>query len=207
MLVSCATGDGNLLLNVGPLPTGEIAADQQEVLRQMGRWLAKYGESIYATRGGPLRNGDWGGATFRDKTIYLHVLKWSGDRLQLPPLKAKVLQRRGPDRRLADDRADGGRHDARAATGPAGQDRHDRQAGTRRAGGRRSSSTVSPWTFPSPSCCSLDSPLDYQVFQRRSRPEGAGPRQRPCAGGDREARSATLRRLAAGRVQQGRRRV
>ena len=91
MLVSCATGDGNLLLNVGPLPTGEIAADQQDVLRQMGRWLAKYGASIYATRGGPLRNGDWGGTTFRDKTIYLHILKWSGDRLHLPPLRAKVV--------------------------------------------------------------------------------------------------------------------
>ena len=62
MLVSCASGDGNLLLNVGPLPTGEIAADQQDVLRRMGRWLTKYGESVYATRGGPLRNGDWGGA-------------------------------------------------------------------------------------------------------------------------------------------------
>ncbi|MHB8972182.1 MAG: alpha-L-fucosidase [Pirellulaceae bacterium] len=91
MLVNCAAGDGNLLLNVGPLPSGEIAADQQEALRQMGRWLAHYGESIRGTRGGPLRNGDWGGATFRDKTIYLHVFRWNGDTLRLPPLKAKIL--------------------------------------------------------------------------------------------------------------------
>jgi alpha-L-fucosidase len=90
MLVSCASGDGNLLLNVGPLPTGEIAADQQEILRKMGQWLARYGESIYGTRGGPFRNGDWGGATFREKTIYLHIVKWKGDRMRLPPLKAKI---------------------------------------------------------------------------------------------------------------------
>ena len=37
MLVNCAAGDGNLLLNVGPLPTGEIAADQQAVLAADGR--------------------------------------------------------------------------------------------------------------------------------------------------------------------------
>lgn len=91
MLVNCASGDGNLLLNVGPLPTGEIAADQQDVLRQMGRWLEKYGRSIYATRGGPFRNGDWGGSTFRDNTLYLHVFQWPGASLQLPPLKAQVL--------------------------------------------------------------------------------------------------------------------
>lgn len=90
MLVSCTSGDGNLLLNVGPLPTGEIAADQQEILLKMGQWLARYGESIYDTRGGPFRNGDWGGATFREKTIYLHIVKWNGDRMRLPPLKAKI---------------------------------------------------------------------------------------------------------------------
>lgn len=92
MLVNCATGDGNLLLNVGPLPSGRIADDQQAVLRQMGQWLGKYGESIYRTRGGPFRNGEWGGATFRDRTVYLHVLKWPGDTLTLPPLKARVVK-------------------------------------------------------------------------------------------------------------------
>lgn len=90
MLVNCVSGDGNLLLNVGPLPSGEIAADQQEVLRRIGRWLSRYGESVYATRGGPFRNGEWGGATSRERTIYLHVQKWDGDRLSLPPLKAHV---------------------------------------------------------------------------------------------------------------------
>jgi alpha-L-fucosidase len=91
MLVQSVTGDGNLLLNVGPLPTGEIATDQQAVLRQMGTWLEKYGESIYATRGGPFRNGEWGGSTYRDKRVYLHVLKWDGDTLTLPPMRTKVV--------------------------------------------------------------------------------------------------------------------
>ena len=92
MLASCATGDGNLLFNVGPLPTGEILPEQVAVLKEMGVWLGKYGESIYATRGGPFRNGEWGGATYTGNTIYLHVFHWKGDTLQLPPLQAKILK-------------------------------------------------------------------------------------------------------------------
>ncbi len=91
MLVSCATGDGNLLLNVGPLPTGLISADQQAILRKIGQWLSKYGESIYGTSGGPWANGEWGGAVYKGDTIYVHVLKCDGNRLNLPPLKAKIL--------------------------------------------------------------------------------------------------------------------
>lgn len=92
MLASCASGDGNLLLNVGPMPTGEIDSGQVAVLRQIGEWLRKYGESIYGTRGGPYHNGTWGGATYHGKALYLHVFNWKGNSLQLPPLKAKVLK-------------------------------------------------------------------------------------------------------------------
>jgi alpha-L-fucosidase len=94
MLVNCACGDGNLLLNIGPPPTGVIDPAQVQVLKQMGRWLAKYGDSIYATRGGPLVNGEWGGATFRGNKVWLHVLKWNGDALQLDPLKETVKSAR-----------------------------------------------------------------------------------------------------------------
>lgn len=91
MLVTCVTGDGNLLLNVGPLPSGEIEPQQVEVLKQLGEWLRKYGESIYGTRGGPFRPGPWGGATHKDDTVYLHVLKWDDDLLKLPPIQNKIV--------------------------------------------------------------------------------------------------------------------
>jgi alpha-L-fucosidase len=94
ILAQCATGDGNLLLNVGPMPTGEIEPRQVAVLREVGIWLKKYGESIYGTRGGPYRNGEWGGSTQRGNVIYLHILKWSDDRLTLPPLPAKIMKSR-----------------------------------------------------------------------------------------------------------------
>lgn len=92
MLVNCVSGDGNLLLNLGPTPSGEIVPEQAAVLREIGEWLRKYGESVYGTRGGPYRNGDWGGSTCRDRRVYLHVFRWHGDSLTLPPLKARVLK-------------------------------------------------------------------------------------------------------------------
>ncbi len=91
MLVSTVTGDGNLLLNIGPMPTGQFQPQETANLQGMGRWLRRFGESIYRTRGGPYHNGSWGGSCYRDNTLYLHVFEWAGDMLQLPPLKAKVL--------------------------------------------------------------------------------------------------------------------
>lgn len=91
MLVSTVTGDGNLLLNVGPMPTGEIVPEQVDVLDKMGEWLRKYGESIYGTRGGPIRNGAWGGVTRRGKTLYVHVFHWDGGRVKLPALNATIV--------------------------------------------------------------------------------------------------------------------
>ena len=90
ILVETVTGDGNLLLNVGPTPEGEIEPRQAERLRQLGAWLHFNGESVYGTRGGPYMNGSWGGATCKGKSVYLHLLDWKGDELHLPPLPAKV---------------------------------------------------------------------------------------------------------------------
>jgi alpha-L-fucosidase len=90
MLVSCAVGDGNLLLNVGPRPDGLIEPAQAERLREMGKWLEKYGQSVYGTRGGPFRSGKWGGSTYRGNTVYLHIFQWENDQVKLPALPAKI---------------------------------------------------------------------------------------------------------------------
>jgi alpha-L-fucosidase len=94
MLIRCAGGDGNLLLNVGPMPNGQIAPEQAERLKELGGWLAKYGQSIYGTRGGPFKPGSYGASTRKGKTIFLHL--WGGTRrsLKLPPIPAKVVRSR-----------------------------------------------------------------------------------------------------------------
>ena len=95
--VHTVTGDGNLLLNVGPLPTGEFPADQIAILKKMGKWLKKNGKSVYGTRGGPVHNGPWGGTTQKDNKIYVHVLNWpeDGSPLVLPALEKKIVRYKG----------------------------------------------------------------------------------------------------------------
>lgn len=89
-MVRVVTGDGNYLLNVGPRPDGSIESDQVEKLMEVGRWMEKYGESIYQTRGGPYPNDDWGGFTQRDNIIYVHVLDWSKMPEILPPIDRRI---------------------------------------------------------------------------------------------------------------------
>ncbi len=92
ILVRTVGGDGNLLLNVGPMPNGEIEPRQVERLKEIGAWLKQYGESIYRTRGGPFKTGTWGGSTFRDNTIYLHVIEWGeNNSILLPPIPKRIV--------------------------------------------------------------------------------------------------------------------
>ena len=91
-LVTCAGGDGNLLLNVGPMPTGEIEARQADRLREIGGWLKVHGEAVYGTRGGPFLPGGWGVSTHRGRSVYVHVLRWpTQGAVVLPPLERRVL--------------------------------------------------------------------------------------------------------------------
>ena len=90
ILVETAGGDGNLLLNVGPMPNGQIAPNQAARLREIGKWLQQYGASIYGTRGGPYPPGKWGVSTHNDRNIYLHILHPKGKKLILPALDKNI---------------------------------------------------------------------------------------------------------------------
>jgi alpha-L-fucosidase len=94
LLAKVAGRDGNLLLNVGPRPDGQIDPPQVQRLHEIGEWLGKHGESVYSTRGGPFLPGGYGVSTHRDKTIYIHALKWPGDKLVLPAIPAKIVAAR-----------------------------------------------------------------------------------------------------------------
>lgn len=76
-LVRAAGMNANFLLNVGPMPNGEIQPEFVARLKEMGKWTQQYGESIYGTRGGPVAAGPWGVTTERGSTVYVHVLNWN----------------------------------------------------------------------------------------------------------------------------------
>jgi alpha-L-fucosidase len=94
ILANCAGGDGNLLLNVGPMPDGRIEPRQVAVLEAVGAWLETCGESIYGTRGGPFKPGRYGASTRKGNTIYVHAMDWTGGALKLPAIPAKVVRAR-----------------------------------------------------------------------------------------------------------------
>ncbi len=94
MLIRGAGGDGNILLNVGPRPDGVIDPAQANLLKEVGDWLKRNGESIYGTRGGPWPPTQEIASTRKDKTIYVHVLHWPSGAVKLPTIPAKIVSAR-----------------------------------------------------------------------------------------------------------------
>jgi alpha-L-fucosidase len=91
-LVRAAGYNSNFLLNVGPMPNGKIQPEFVERLKGMGAWMAKNGQSIYGTRGGPITPRPWGVTTQKGNTIYVHILDWQDSALLLPKLNLKVAR-------------------------------------------------------------------------------------------------------------------
>jgi alpha-L-fucosidase len=74
------------------MPSGEIEPRQVQRLEELGRWTKEHSRSIYGTRGGPFKPGAWGVSTYKERTVYLHILDWGGkETLALPPLEPRVL--------------------------------------------------------------------------------------------------------------------
>ncbi len=88
-LIKVAGLGGNLLLNVGPQPSGEIPQAALDNFKEMGKWMRKYGETIYATTAGDVTPTEWGATTRKGDKLYVHVLDKNAPEVYLP-LKAKV---------------------------------------------------------------------------------------------------------------------
>ena len=89
ILAQCAGGDGNLLLDVGPMPDGRIEPRQADVLKQVGDWLHKTAKAFMAraaARGSPRKPSP---ARARERssisTFYAHQVK----RSNCPTLRTK----------------------------------------------------------------------------------------------------------------------
>ncbi len=94
VLVRTVGGGGNLLFNVGPMPTGEIEPRQAERLKEMGRWLKTAQPGIYRTQGGPFLPAPWGVSTYRGNRVYLHLLSRPQEPIRLPAIPRRVTAAR-----------------------------------------------------------------------------------------------------------------
>ena len=90
MLVRAAGNNSNLLLNIGPMPNGEIQEEFVTRLHTIGEWTSRYGTAVYGTRGGPIAPGEWGVTTHKANNIYVHVLHWDAPLLALAPIETKI---------------------------------------------------------------------------------------------------------------------
>ncbi|RYF95896.1 MAG: alpha-L-fucosidase [Chitinophagaceae bacterium] len=92
LLIGAAGRNSNLLLNIGPMPSGVVQPEFVDTLAAAGKWMQQYGESVYGTKRGPLAPQTWGVTTAKNKTVYLHLFKAPGQEIILPASKEKVKQ-------------------------------------------------------------------------------------------------------------------
>ena len=89
LLVRAAGKNANLLMNIGPQPNGELPAIAVQRMKEMGEWMATYGETIYGTRGGDVAPHPWGVSTRKGNRLFIHILDHPDASLYIP-LKVKV---------------------------------------------------------------------------------------------------------------------
>ena len=83
-LVGAAGKGANLLLNIGPQPSGELPTAALERLKAIGEWMGRYGETIYGTRAGDIAPAAWGVTTRKGNRLFLHILSLESEELTLP---------------------------------------------------------------------------------------------------------------------------
>ena len=84
---------GNLLLDIGPMETGQIPHEQVEILEALGDWNRKNGEAVFGTVAGLPLGHYYGGSTYStDSTcIYLFLNGNESGPIQVKGLMNKVL--------------------------------------------------------------------------------------------------------------------
>ncbi|MDX9729383.1 MAG: alpha-L-fucosidase, partial [Bacteroidales bacterium] len=92
IFAECIGMGGNLLLDIGPKADGTIAPEQEEVLRELGRWTSKHRQAIYGTAAG-LPDGCFAGPSTMsaDSTmLYLFFTGDGGGELMLEGVKNRI---------------------------------------------------------------------------------------------------------------------
>ena len=102
MLLTCGSGRGNLLLNIGPRGDGSVPERSVEILRQVGQWLNEGGREAITecdalpfspTLPRPDDRGDWESAgrfTASGNNLFLTMHYFPGRHYTLCGLRAKV---------------------------------------------------------------------------------------------------------------------
>ncbi len=93
-LVECVSKNGNLILNVGPDARGNIPAESEIILRQVGEWMRLNGDSIYGCGAAEQEKPEWGRYTCKGNHLYAHILERGVGPVSLEGLQGKVKSAR-----------------------------------------------------------------------------------------------------------------
>ena len=118
-LVDAVSKNGNLLLNVSPMPDGTIPQNQQDVLLGMGKWLKGNGEAIFDTHSW-IRCEEPGVSgvhyTAKGDALYAIVANAAGPELTLKSLGPKIAGKVASVTLLENGRALSSTHNANGLT-------------------------------------------------------------------------------------------
>jgi len=89
-LIKAAGYGSNLLLNVGPMPNGEIQEEHINSLKKIGKWVNKYGNTIYNSRKGPTEPNDKYVSTRVENKIYFHILDSSLKKISIDNFDERI---------------------------------------------------------------------------------------------------------------------
>ena len=94
LLASCASQQGNFLLNVGPDAEGTFPIEAVERLRRIGQWMRVNGKAIYGARPSPVGAPNLGFETMVGDKVYLLIQRWPGSTVPIAWCGSKVTSAR-----------------------------------------------------------------------------------------------------------------
>ncbi len=95
MLNTACAGQGNVLLNIGPTPEGDVPPEAAGPLKTVGKWLAKNADAVYGKRD----RAQWcasgcGGFSARGKKVYFWCRNWAPPEMGIGGFQTKLKSAR-----------------------------------------------------------------------------------------------------------------
>lgn len=91
-LVECVSKGGNMILNVGPDAKGNIPEESMKILRDIGKWMSKNGNSIKGCGKSGLAKPDFGRITRNGNHVYFHLYENAIGPVPLPGIKKEDVK-------------------------------------------------------------------------------------------------------------------
>jgi alpha-L-fucosidase len=93
-LIECSSQGGNYLLNIGPRADGSIPEESVKIFHEVGQWMQRNGDTIYASDLCQPRHSEFASFTRKGNTLFMHVYFWPGETVALGGLKTKIRSAR-----------------------------------------------------------------------------------------------------------------